>query len=196
MPRSEATVGFGRALVRKFCTNTLASWSKEIMDVDWRWSYHIRAGPLKVVGKTRHISTSDESYNAICARKAATCSVGSELLSYDSKMGNLKLVGIGLSHISGAKGDLYLRFSAASSYDLATSFCTSSRRSFMCTSCIQNELVKSDDKVFGSCGACSIPWCGAVDFFGTIDNVSDHVSGGFGSIGPGWAGAGCSRDPS
>ncbi|RZR90653.1 hypothetical protein BHM03_00018580 [Ensete ventricosum] len=58
-------------------------------------------------------------------------SVGSELPSYDSKMGNLKLVGTGLSRISGAKGDLCLRFSPASSSDLVTSFCTSSSRSFM-----------------------------------------------------------------
>ncbi|RRT65405.1 hypothetical protein B296_00021920 [Ensete ventricosum] len=164
--RSEATVGFGRALVRKFCSNSLVSWSKEIMDAGWRWLYHIRAGPLKVVRKTRHISASNESYNAICARKAATCSVGSELPPYDSKK--------------------------ASSFDLVTSLCTSSRRSFMRRSYIRNELVKSDDKVSGSCGACSIPRCGAVDFSGTIDGVSNWVSGGFSSIGLGRAGARCS----
>ncbi|RRT33294.1 hypothetical protein B296_00055814 [Ensete ventricosum] len=45
-------------------------------------------------------------------------------------MGNLKLVSTGLSRISGAKGDLCLRFSPASSFDLVTSFCTSSSRSF------------------------------------------------------------------
>ncbi|RWW08264.1 hypothetical protein GW17_00028313 [Ensete ventricosum] len=55
-----------------------------------------------------------------------------------------------------------------------------------------NELVKSDDKVSRSCGACSILRCGAVDFSGTIDGVSDWVSGGFSSVGPGRAGAGCS----
>ncbi|RZR89508.1 hypothetical protein BHM03_00017239 [Ensete ventricosum] len=190
MPRSEAAVGFGQELVRKLCSNSLTSWSKEIMDAGWRWSYHIRAGPLKVVGKTRQISASDESYNAICTRKAVTCSDGSELPSYVSKTGNLKLAGTGLSRISRAKGDLCLEFSAASSFDLVTSFCTSSRRSFIRWSCIRNELVESDDKVSGSYGACSIPRCGAVDFFGTIDGVSDRVSGGFGSIGPGRAGAG------
>ncbi|RZR98942.1 hypothetical protein BHM03_00028396 [Ensete ventricosum] len=112
MLRSEVVVGLGRALTWKFCSSSLASWSKEIMVVGWRRSYHIRAGPLKVVGKTRHIIASDESYNAICARKAATCSVRSELPSYDSKTGSLKLAGIGLSRISGAKGDLCLELSA------------------------------------------------------------------------------------
>ncbi|RWW88785.1 hypothetical protein BHE74_00002321 [Ensete ventricosum] len=147
MSRSEAIVGLGRALARKFCSSSLASWSKEIMVVGWRRSYHTRAGPLKVVGKTRHISASDESYNAICARKAATCSVGFELPSYDSKTDSLKLAGTGLSRISGAKGDLCLELSAASSCDLMTSFWTSSRRSFTRQSFTRNELVESDDKV-------------------------------------------------
>ncbi|RWV93182.1 hypothetical protein BHE74_00058532 [Ensete ventricosum] len=105
MPRSEVTVGLGRALARKFCSNSLASWSKEKMEAGPSRLYHIRAGPMKVVAKTRHMSASDESYNAIWAQKAATCSVGSELPSYDSKAGNLKLVGIGLSCISGVKGE-------------------------------------------------------------------------------------------
>ncbi|RRT61894.1 hypothetical protein B296_00016249 [Ensete ventricosum] len=124
------------------------------------------------------------------------CSIGSELPSYDSKTGNLKLAGTDLSYIFGAKGDLCLKFSVASSFDLVTSFCTSSRHSFTRKSCIQNELVESDDKVSRSYGACSIPRCRAVDFSGTIDGVSDRVSGGFGSVRPGRAGVECSRDPS
>ncbi|RWW85159.1 hypothetical protein BHE74_00006189 [Ensete ventricosum] len=169
MPRSEAAVGLGRALARN---------------------------PLKVVGKTRHISASDESYNAICAQMAATCSVGSELPSYDSKTGSLKLVGTGLSRISGAKGDLCLELSAVSSFDLVTSFWTSSKRSFMRQSCTRNELVESDDRVSWSYGGCSIPRWGLANFSRTIDGVSDQVSGGLGSIGPGRASARGSQDPS
>ncbi|RWW10749.1 hypothetical protein GW17_00025694 [Ensete ventricosum] len=153
MPRSEAAVGFGRALARKFCSSSFASWSKEIMDAGWRRMYYIRAGPLKV------------------------------------------LVGIGLSYISEAKGDLCLEFSPASSFDLVTSFYTSSSRLFMRRSCIRNELVESDDKMSGSRGVCSSPRCGAIDFSYTIKGVSDRASGGFCSVGPGRAGAECSRDP-
>ncbi|RWW51649.1 hypothetical protein BHE74_00041982 [Ensete ventricosum] len=150
MLRSEAAIGFGRALARKFCSNSLVSWSKEVMVVYWRWSYHIRAGPLRV------------------------------------------LAGIGLSRISGVKGDLCLELFVNSSFDLMTSFWTSSRRSFTRRSCTQNELVESDDRVSWSCWGCSIPRWGAADFSGTIDGVS----GGLGSIGPGRASVGGSRDPS
>ncbi|RZR88537.1 hypothetical protein BHM03_00016140 [Ensete ventricosum] len=127
---------------------------------------------------------------------AATCSVGSELPSYDSKTGSLKLVGTGLSRISGAKGDLCLELSAVSSFDLVTSFWTSSRRSFMRQSCTRNELVESDDRVSWSYGGCSIPSWGLADFSKTIDGVSDQVSRGLGSIEPGRAGARGSKDPS
>ncbi|RWW86613.1 hypothetical protein BHE74_00004602 [Ensete ventricosum] len=48
-----------------------------------------------------------------------------------------------------------------------------------------NELVESDDKVSGSCGACSVQRCRAVEFSRMIEGVSDRVSGGFGSVGPG-----------
>ncbi|RRT40180.1 hypothetical protein B296_00058680, partial [Ensete ventricosum] len=97
MLRSEAAIGFGRALARKFCSNSLVSWSKEVMVVDWRRLYHIRAGPLTVVRKTWHNSASDET-------------------------GRLKLAGIGLSRISGVKGDLCLELFVNSSFDLMTSF--------------------------------------------------------------------------
>ncbi|RWW56925.1 hypothetical protein BHE74_00036320 [Ensete ventricosum] len=109
-----------------------------------------------------------------------------------NRVGNLKLVGIGLSCISGAKGDLCLEFSPASSFDLVTSFCTSSSRLFMHRSCTRNELVEFDDKVSGSHGVCSSPRCGAVDFSGTIEGVSDRVSGGFCFVGPGRVGVECS----
>ncbi|RRT32042.1 hypothetical protein B296_00056209 [Ensete ventricosum] len=119
----------------------------------------------EVVGKTRHISASDKSYNVICAHKAATCLVGSKLPSYDSKTGSLKLVEIGLSRISGVKGDLCLELSAVSSFDLVTSFWTSSRHSFMRQSCTRNELVESDDRVSWSCGGVLDPKVGASRFF-------------------------------
>ncbi|RRT80384.1 hypothetical protein B296_00009414 [Ensete ventricosum] len=102
------------------------------------------------------MSASDESYNVICARKAATCSVGSELPSYDSKAGNLKLIGISLSCISGVKGDPCLELSPASSFDLVTSFCTSSNYLFMRRSCTQSESVESDNNVSAPMG-CAPP---------------------------------------
>ncbi|RZS15030.1 hypothetical protein BHM03_00046809 [Ensete ventricosum] len=79
-----------------------------------------------------------------------------DLPSDDSKAGNLKLVGIGLSYISKAKGDLCLEFSPASSFDLVTSLCTSSSRLFTCQSCPRSESVEFDNKVSGSRG-CAPP---------------------------------------
>ncbi|RRT48161.1 hypothetical protein B296_00050877 [Ensete ventricosum] len=93
-------------------------------------------------------------------------------------VGNLKLVGIGLSCICMTKGDLCLEFSPASSFDLVTSFCTSSSRLFTRRSCIRSESVEFDDKVSSSHGVCSSRY-GAVNFSGTIEGVSDQVSGGF-----------------
>ncbi|RZR99186.1 hypothetical protein BHM03_00028682 [Ensete ventricosum] len=75
---------------------------------------------------------------------------------YDSKAGNLKLVGIGLSCISRAKGEPRLELSSAS-FDFMTSFYTSSSRLFTCRSCIRSELVESNDSVSGSHGVCSTP---------------------------------------
>ncbi|RZS17964.1 hypothetical protein BHM03_00050169 [Ensete ventricosum] len=183
-------MGLGRALARKFCSSSLASWSKEIMVTGWRRSYHIRAGPPKMIRKTQHISASDKSYNAICAQKVTTSSTGSELPLYYPKTGT------GLSRISRAKGDLCLELFTTSSFNLMTSFWTSSRCSFTRRSCTRHELVESDDRVSWSCGVCSIPRWGAADFFGTIDGVSDQVSGGLGSVGPSRAGVEGSRDPS
>ncbi|RRT35382.1 hypothetical protein B296_00047008 [Ensete ventricosum] len=62
--------------------------------------------------------------------------------------------------------------------------------------CTRNELVESDDRVSWSYRGCSIPRWGLANFSRTIDGVSDQVSGGLGSIGPGRASARGSRDPS
>ncbi|RRT65491.1 hypothetical protein B296_00010445 [Ensete ventricosum] len=145
MSRSEAAVGFGRALARKFCTNSLASWSKEKLEAGLSWLYHIRVGPLKVVGKTRHMSAA----------------------------GNLKLVSIGLSCISGAKSEPHLELSPPSSFDFVTSFCTSSSHLFTRWSNARSESVESNDNVLGSCGVGSTPRYGVVDFSGTIEGASD-----------------------
>ncbi|RZS11288.1 hypothetical protein BHM03_00042605 [Ensete ventricosum] len=121
--------------------------------------------------------------------------VGSELPSYDSMVGNLKLLDIGLSCISGAKGDICLEFSPALSFDLVTSFCTSSSLLFTCRSCTWSESVESNDKVSGSRVVCSSPRYEAVEFSRTIEGVSDRVLGGFYSARLGQAGTECSRDP-
>ncbi|RRT39197.1 hypothetical protein B296_00055713 [Ensete ventricosum] len=195
MPRSEVAVGLGRALARKFCSNSLASWSKEKMEAGPSRLYHIRAGPMKVVAKTRYMSASDESYNAIWAQKAATCSVGSELPSYDSKAGNLKLVGIGLSCISGVKGEPRLELLPASSFDFVTSFCTSSNRLFTRRSCTRSKSVEFDDNMSGSYGMCSTSRYEVTDFFGTIKGAFDRVSGGPCVGGPGRTDVECSQGP-
>ncbi|RZS25913.1 hypothetical protein BHM03_00059185 [Ensete ventricosum] len=140
MLRSEATVGFGRALARNFCSNSLASWSKEKMEAELSWLYHIRAGPLKA--------------------------------------SNLKLVGIGLSCISGAKGEPCLELSPASSFDFVTSFCTSSNHLFTRRSCARSESIESDDNVSSSCWVGSTLRYGVVDFFEMIEGAFDRVSGG------------------
>ncbi|RWV97538.1 hypothetical protein GW17_00039666 [Ensete ventricosum] len=89
---------------------------------------------------------------------------------------SLKLVGIGLSCISGVKGEPRFKLSPVSSFYLVTSFCTSSKRRFTCRSYARSESVESDDKVLGSHGVCSaLRWC-AIDFPGTSRGASDWVS--------------------
>ncbi|RRT83423.1 hypothetical protein B296_00017726 [Ensete ventricosum] len=80
-PKREAVVSLGRALARKFNSNSFANRSNEDIEVGLRREYQVLAGPLSVVGKARHISASDMSYRAIWARNAAMCSVGSLLTS-------------------------------------------------------------------------------------------------------------------
>ncbi|RZS12147.1 hypothetical protein BHM03_00043545 [Ensete ventricosum] len=50
-PSSEAAVGLGRELAMKLSSNSLVRWSKDEMEDDFSRLYHIRAGPLWVVGK-------------------------------------------------------------------------------------------------------------------------------------------------
>ncbi|RRT37419.1 hypothetical protein B296_00038987 [Ensete ventricosum] len=115
-------------------------------------------------------------------QKAATCSVGSELPSHGSKVGSLKLVGIGLSRISGVKDDPCLELPPASSFDLVTSFCTSSSRFFTWRSCTQSESVESDDSMSGSREVSSTPRYGVVDLSGMIEGVSDQIFDGSRSV--------------
>ncbi|RRT70371.1 hypothetical protein B296_00000476 [Ensete ventricosum] len=61
--------------------------------------------------------------------------------------------------------------------------------------CTQSESVESDDNVSGSHGVCSTPRYRVVDFSGTIEGVSDRVSGGSCSAEPGRTSAMCSREP-
>ncbi|RRT74528.1 hypothetical protein B296_00018204 [Ensete ventricosum] len=64
-PSSEAVVGLRRELAMKLSSNSLARWSKDEMEDDFNRLYHIRAGPLRVVGKARHINASEVSQRAI-----------------------------------------------------------------------------------------------------------------------------------
>ncbi|RRT33582.1 hypothetical protein B296_00049892 [Ensete ventricosum] len=64
-PRREATVGFGRVLAKKFSSNSFANKSNEDIETGLRRQYHVLVGPLRVVGKARHINASDVSYTAI-----------------------------------------------------------------------------------------------------------------------------------
>ncbi|RRT52281.1 hypothetical protein B296_00029167 [Ensete ventricosum] len=48
--RSEATVGLGRALAKNFGSNSFMSWLNDEIENDLSRLYHIRAGPLRVVG--------------------------------------------------------------------------------------------------------------------------------------------------
>ncbi|RWW69531.1 hypothetical protein BHE74_00022858 [Ensete ventricosum] len=108
---------------------------------------------------------------------------------------NLKLVGIGLSHISRAKGEPRLELSPASSFDLATSFCTSSNCLFTHRSCTWSELVESDDNISGSCVVCSTSRYGMINFSRTIERALDRVSSRSYVVGPGWTSIKCSREP-
>ncbi|RRT78798.1 hypothetical protein B296_00026534 [Ensete ventricosum] len=58
---SEAAVGLGRELAMKMGSNSLARWSKDKMEDGFSRLYHIRAGPLRVVGKARHIKALEVS---------------------------------------------------------------------------------------------------------------------------------------
>ncbi|RRT39115.1 hypothetical protein B296_00038044 [Ensete ventricosum] len=51
IPRREAVVGLGRALVKKFSSNSLASESNEGIDAGLRREYQVMADPLMVVEK-------------------------------------------------------------------------------------------------------------------------------------------------
>ncbi|RZS17234.1 hypothetical protein BHM03_00049396, partial [Ensete ventricosum] len=128
-------------------------------------------------------------------KRFALCIISRTVVGDFSTKDQNSLYGLGryrlVSYLRG-KGRFMFEVLPASSFDLVTSLCTSLRRSFMRQSCIQNELVESDDKVSGSYGACSVQWCGAVEFSRMIEGVS----GGFGSVGPGQASARCSQDPS
>ncbi|RRT70677.1 hypothetical protein B296_00021244 [Ensete ventricosum] len=82
----------------------------------------------------------------------------------DSRAGNLKLVVIGLSCISGVNGEPPFELSPVSSFDLVIAFCASSNHRFTYRSCACTESIESDDKVSGSRGLCSASrWC-AIDF--------------------------------
>ncbi|RRT39573.1 hypothetical protein B296_00045486 [Ensete ventricosum] len=60
-PRSNVVVTLGRELARKLSLNSLARESTEEMDDSLSRLYHIRAGPLRVVGKAWHIRESEVS---------------------------------------------------------------------------------------------------------------------------------------
>ncbi|RWW60457.1 hypothetical protein BHE74_00032539 [Ensete ventricosum] len=55
----EAVVGLGRALARKFNSSSFANRSSEDIEAGLMREYKVLAGPLKMVGKARHISASD-----------------------------------------------------------------------------------------------------------------------------------------
>ncbi|RZS05164.1 hypothetical protein BHM03_00035647 [Ensete ventricosum] len=103
----------------------------------------------------------DLTHECIANLKAATCSVGSKFPLYDSRVDNLKLVGIGLSCISGAKSEPHLELSLASSFDFVTSFYISSNCLFTRRSYARSESVESNDNVSGSYGAGSTPRYGS-----------------------------------
>ncbi|RWW09999.1 hypothetical protein GW17_00026486 [Ensete ventricosum] len=54
-PSSGAAVGLGRELAMKLSSNFLGRWSKDEMEDGFSQPYHIRASPMRVVGKARHI---------------------------------------------------------------------------------------------------------------------------------------------
>ncbi|RWV87121.1 hypothetical protein GW17_00050920 [Ensete ventricosum] len=60
-PRSNVVVTLGRELARKLSLNSLARESTEEMDDGLSRLYHIRVGPLRVVGKAWHIRESEVS---------------------------------------------------------------------------------------------------------------------------------------
>ncbi|RRT32653.1 hypothetical protein B296_00015157 [Ensete ventricosum] len=55
----ELSEGLRRELTMKLSSNSFARESKEVMDDSLSWLYHIRAKPLKVVGKAWHIRESE-----------------------------------------------------------------------------------------------------------------------------------------
>ncbi|RZR86950.1 hypothetical protein BHM03_00014245 [Ensete ventricosum] len=61
-----------------------------------------------------------------------------------------KLCGISLSWISKTKGESTIELSPSSSFDLTNSFCTSFKYQLISRNCALRELVKSQEKVYGS----------------------------------------------
>ncbi|RZS08435.1 hypothetical protein BHM03_00039408 [Ensete ventricosum] len=97
---------------------------------------------------------------------------------YRQRADNLKLVGIGLSCISGVKGEPPFELSPVSSFDLVTSFCTSSKRWFTCRSYARSESVEFDDKKSGSREMCSSSRWRETFFPRTTRGASDRISCG------------------
>ncbi|RZR72495.1 hypothetical protein BHM03_00014085 [Ensete ventricosum] len=123
----------------------------------------------KVVGHQNGLD--DQGRMSVGNRLDLGCKPADELsegflppLSNTKKAGNLKLVVIGLSCISGVKGEPPFELSPVSSFDLVIAFCTSSNHRFTYRSCACTESIESDDKMSGSRGLCSASrWC-AIDF--------------------------------
>ena len=92
----------------KLLTNSLLNSSKELTDFGSILLNHIRAGPLRVVGKALHIISSRTPWRCIVVLKVAMWLKGSCVPSYESKEGILNFGGKGWPLMEAVKGESVL----------------------------------------------------------------------------------------
>ena len=89
-------------------TNNLLNSSKELTELGGILLNHIRAGPLRVVGKALHIILFGTPWRCIIVLKVAMWSKGSRVPSYESKEGILNFGRRGWPLMSAVKGESVL----------------------------------------------------------------------------------------
>ena len=92
----------------KLLINNLLNSSKELTELGGILLNHIRAGPLRVVGKALHIISSETPWRCIVVLKVAIWSKGSRVPSYESKEGILNFGGRRWPLMSAVKGESVL----------------------------------------------------------------------------------------
>lgn len=96
---SVAAEGHRHMFSKKWSLNSLTSWAKELMENDFRQTYHSHAKPFNIVRKVWHNKASEVLYNDSWTQKVAMCFIGLALLPNASKDERWKFTRIGFFYI-------------------------------------------------------------------------------------------------